>query len=123
MWLARARRGKGWWTEIFLNCLVLAKNWLLQAKPPNITYVDVGETLRLNVTYQYQGQLLWRWRKDGKILWKSGQPPADQRMSIQGQGTLVVIYTTLADNGTYKHVIGDLEAIKTIVLKVIILGE
>ena len=92
-------------------------------RPANITYVEVGKTLRLNVTYQYRGELLRRWRKDGNILWKSGQPPEDQRVSIQGQGTLVVINTTLADNGTYKHVIGDFETIKTIMLKVIILGE
>ena len=56
-------------------------------------------------------------------FWESGQGPADQRTSIQGQGTLVVINTTLEDNGTYKQEIPYFGSIKTIVLKVIILGE
>ena len=79
----------------------------------------MGKTLRLNVTYQYQDKVILRWWKGGKILWKSGRRPADERVSIQGQGILVVINTTLADNGTYKQELLDFGTTKTIVLKVI----
>ena len=38
-------------------------------------------------------------------------------MSIQGQGTLVVINTTVADNGTCKHEVSYFGTVETIVVE------
>ena len=69
----------------------------------------MGETLVLNVTYEYSGSggvgLQWR-SNSGKLLierFRTGgaDDTTDSRTSIAGKGTLVLTNTKLSDNGTY----------------------
>ena len=69
------------------------------------TYVELGKTLTLNVTYQTTGKVGVTWRKDGKYLYSTVFGPTHPRVSIKGQATLVLINTTLSNNGTYKNTV------------------
>ena len=70
------------------------------------TYVTLGETLVLNVTYDFTGNVGVGWRNDsGKTLYLrgvfGGENNPDKRASLEGQATLILKNTTLYDNGTY----------------------
>ena len=73
---------------------------------PDPTYVTLGNTLVLNVTYDFTGQVGVAWRNSsGKTLYlrelSGGVINPDKRASLEGQATLVLKNTALYDNGTY----------------------
>ena len=73
---------------------------------PDPTYVSLGDTLVLNVTYDFTGRVSVVWRNgSGKILYirglLCGVGNPDKRASLEGQATLVLKHTALYDNGTY----------------------
>ena len=73
---------------------------------PDPTYVTLGDTLVLNVTYDFTGQVGVTWRNSsGKSLHikgiSGGVINPDKRASLEGQATLVLKNTALYDNGTY----------------------
>ena len=77
----------------FLIPIVKSQNWL-------------GDTLVLNVTYDFTGQVGVTWRNSsGKSLHikgiSGGVINPDKRASLEGQATLIVKNTALYDNGTY----------------------
>ena len=94
----------------------------LVSRPPDVTYVELGKTLTLNVTYQTNSKVVVTWSKDGKNLYTTLFGSADSRVSIKGQGTLVLVNTTLSDNGTYQNTVASLTSSKDINLIVIIQG-
>ena len=76
----------------------------------NAAFVNLGETLVLNVTYEYSGiggvGVQWR-NKNGKVLIEryrigGADDVIDSRASFAGNATLVLTNTTLYDNGTYR---------------------
>ena len=71
-----------------------------------MTYVELGKTLTLNVTYQTNSKVTVTWIKDRKNLYTTVFGSTDPRVSIKGQATLVLINTTLSDNGIYKNIFG-----------------
>ena len=75
------------------------------SRPPDVTYVELGKTLTLNVTYQTTSAVGVTWSKDGKNLYTTIFGSRDPRVSIKGQATLVLINTTLSDNGTYDNTV------------------
>ena len=95
----------------------------LVSRPPNITYVELGKTLTLNVTYETSSNVVVTWSKNAKILITSDLGPNDPRASIKGQGTLVLINTTSSDNGIYKHQARTLTSTEDIELVVVIQGK
>ena len=92
------------------------------SRPPDVTYVELGKTLTLNVTYQNTGAVGVAWSKDGKNLYTTIFGSRDPRVSIKGQATLVLINTTLSDNGTYENRVETVRTINNINLIVIIQG-
>ena len=102
--------------------MIVAQDLALVSKPPDVTYVELGKTLTLNVTYQTNSKVSIIWRKDGKNLYTTLFGSADSRVSIKGQGTLVLVNTTLSDNGTYQNTVASLTSSKDINLIVIIQG-
>ena len=74
---------------------------------PDPTYVTLGDTLVLNVTYDFTGQVGVAWRNSsGKSFYIreiSGGllNPDDKRASLEGQATLILKNTALYDKGTY----------------------
>ena len=73
---------------------------------PDPTYVTLGDTLVLNVTYDFSGQVGVSWRNgSGAQLYLrtrlGGVLIPDKRASLEGQATLVLKNTALYDNGTY----------------------
>ena len=92
----------------------------------------MGETLVLNVTYEYNGGggvgLQWR-HSSGKLLierFRTGgaDDTTDSRTSIAGKGTLVLTNTKLSDNGTYSIQVDPRNsAAKTETFEVIIQGR
>ena len=73
---------------------------------PDPTYVTLGDTLVLNVTYDFTGQVGVAWRNgSGKTFYireiSGGVINPDKRASLEGQATLVLKNTALYDNGTY----------------------
>ena len=95
----------------------------LVSRPPNITYVELGKTLTLNVTYQTNSRVIVTWSKGSKSLISSDLGSLDPRASIKGQGTLVLINTTSSDNGIYKHQARTFKSTKDIRLVVVIQGK
>ena len=87
-----------------------------------MTYVKLGKTLTLNVTYQITGNVAITWKKDGKNVYTTVFGSAEPRVSIKGQGTLVLINTTELDNGTYENIVATRTSSKDINLIVIIQG-
>ena len=102
--------------------MIVAQDLTLVSRPPDVTYVKLGKTLTLNVTYQTTGKVAVTWSKDGKNSYTTGFGSADPRVSIKGQGTLVLINTTLLDNGTYENTVTTFTSSKDINLIVIIQG-
>ena len=95
----------------------------LVSRPPDVTYVELGKTLTLNVTYQTNSKVSIIWSKGGKNLYTTAfGSPTDPRVSIKGQATLVLINTTSSDNGTYKNTVATAKTSKYIDLIVIIQG-
>ena len=73
---------------------------------PDPTYVTLGDTLVLNVTYDFTGKVGVQWRNStGALLYErarlGGEDNPDKRASLEGQATLVLKNTALYDNGTY----------------------
>ena len=92
------------------------------SRPPDVTYVELGKTLTLNVTHQTNSKVGVSWSKDNKILYTAFLGFTDPRVSIKGQGTLVLINTTLSDNGTYENRVATAKMSIYIYLIVIIQG-
>ena len=92
------------------------------SRPPDVTYVELGKTLTLNVTYQTNSKVVVTWIKDGQNLYTTAFGSTDPRVSIKGQATLVLINTTLSDNGTYENRVATAKTSKYINLIVIIQG-
>ena len=92
------------------------------SRPPDVTYVELGKTLTLNVTYQTNSKVAVIWVKNGKNLYTTFFGSTDPRVSIKGQATLVLINTTLSDNGTYENRVETVRTINNINLIVIIQG-
>ena len=78
-------------------------------RSPDRSYVSLGDTLILNVTYTYSGTdsrvgVVWRGSSNTILYEKSrlgGVDKPDSRASLLGQGTLVLNNTKVDDNGTY----------------------
>ena len=85
--------------------MIIAQDLTLVSRPPDVTYVELGKTLTLNVTYQTNSKVAVTWSKDGQNLYTTLFGSTDPRVSIKGQATLVLINTTLSDNGTYKNTV------------------
>ena len=73
---------------------------------PDTTYVTLGDTLVLNVTYDFTGKVGVAWRNStGTLLYLrtslGGEDNPDKRASLEGQATLILKNTALYDNGTY----------------------
>ena len=84
--------------------------------------MELGKTLTLNVTYQTNSKVTVTWIKDRKNLYTTAFGSTDPRVSIKGQATLVLINTTLSDNGTYKNTVATAITQTYIYLIVIIQG-
>ena len=91
----------------YLLTLFLAQTVTLNIKSSDVTYVQLGNTLKLDVSYTYTGKktIIVDWLfNDTSIVGKVGddiQKGSDPRATIQGQATFVLQNTTLSDNGTY----------------------
>ena len=71
--------------------IIIAQDLTLVSRPPNITYVEPGKTLILNVTYQSNIKMVVTWAKGTKSVTSSDLGSYDPKASIKGQGTLVLI--------------------------------
>ena len=77
---------------------------------PDPTYVTLGDTLVLKVTYDFTGKVGVSWRNDsGTLLYLrtslEGEDNPDERASLEGQATLILKNTALYDNGTYTVIV------------------
>ena len=69
--------------------------------------MTLGDTLVLNVTYDFTGKVgvTWRNGSTGALLYlrelSGGVINPDKRASLEGQATLILKNTALYDNGTY----------------------
>ena len=97
---------------MFFGILFLAQDLTLVRISDGITYVPVGRTLQLNVSYTYTGLLpvIVDWFFNGSlIVSKTGNNSpvgTNSRTTIRGKASLVVFNTTLRDNGTYSLRVG-----------------
>ena len=92
----------------------------------------MGETLVLNITYEYSGGggvgLQWK-NNSGKLLierFRNGGADdiADSRVSIAGKATLVLTNSKLSDKGTYSIQVNPRDSVaKTETFEVIIQGR
>ena len=110
----------------------IAQTFKVVKRSDDPTYVTLGETLVLNVTYEYSGGggvgLQWR-HSSGKLLierFRTGG--ADDiivaRASIVGKATLVLTNTQLYDKGTYSIRVNPRDSVaKTETFEVIIQGR
>ena len=93
------------------SCLFIIKAQTLKAlkRSPDPSYVSLGDTLILNVTYTYSGTdsrvgVVWRDSSNTILYEKSrfgGVYNPDSRASLLEQATLVLNNTKVDDNGTY----------------------
>ena len=92
------------------SCLFIIKAQTLKAikRSPDPSYVSLGDTLILNVTYTYSGtdsRVGVTWRHSKTKLYEKGRLGGvdipESRASLLGQATLVLHNTELDDNGTY----------------------
>ena len=92
------------------SCLFIIKAQTLKAikRSPDPSYVSLGDTLILNVTYTYSGtdsRVGVTWRHNKTKLYERGRlggvDKPDSRASLLGQATLVLNNTKVDDNGTY----------------------
>ena len=91
-------------TFVFFHRIVESQN--VNKISPDPTYVTLGDTLVLKVTYDFTGKVGVSWRNDsGTLLYLrtslEGEDNPDERASLEGQATLVLKNTALYDNGTY----------------------
>ena len=110
----------------------IAQTFKVVKRSDDPTYVTLGETLVLNVTYEYSGGggvgLQWR-NNSGKLLierFRNGGADdiVDSRVSIVGKATLVLTNSKLSDNGTYSIQVDPRDgAAKTETFEVIIQGR
>ena len=110
----------------------IAQTFKVVKRSDDPTYVTLGETLVLNVTYEYSGGggvgLQWR-HSSGKLLierFRNGGADdiVDSRVSIAGNATLVLTNSKLSDNGTYSIQVDPRNsAAKTETFEVIIQGR
>ena len=110
----------------------IAQTFKVVKRSDDPTYVTLGETLVLNITYEYSGGggvgLQWR-SNSGKLLierFRTGSPDdiTDSRASIVGKATLVLTNSELSDNGTYSIQVNPRNsATKTETFEVIIQGR
>ena len=91
-------------------CLFIIKAQTLKGikRSPDPSYVRLGDTLLLNVTYTYNGtdsRVGVTWRHSKTKLYEKGRlggvDKPDSRTLVLGQATLVMHNTELDDNGTY----------------------
>ena len=90
---------------LFLFCIIVESQNVKKISP-DPTYVNLGDTLMLNVTYDITGQVGVAWRNDsGALLYLrtglGGVINLDKRVSLEEQATLILKNTALYDNGTY----------------------
>ena len=102
--------------------MIVAQDLTLASRPPDVTYVELGKTLTLNVTYETNSKVAVTWIKDGKNLYTPSFGSPDPRLSIKGQATLVLINTTFSDSGTYTNTVATAQTTKYINMIVIIQG-
>ena len=116
-------------TLIFFNCI--AQSIKIVKTSPDPSYINLGDTLVLNVTYEYSGSggvgVQWR-NRNGKLLIErlrfGKYDIIDSRASIAGKATLVLNNTALYDNGTYKIRVDPQDIVdKTETFEVIIQGK
>ena len=110
----------------------IAQTFKVVKRSDDPTYVTLGETLVLNVTYEYSGGggvgLQWK-NNSGKLLierFRNGGADdiADSRVSIAGKATLVLTNNKLSDNGTFSIRVDPRDsATKTETFEVIIQGR
>ena len=91
-------------TFVFFHRIVESQN--VNKISPDPTYVTLGDTLVLKVTYDFTGKVGVLWRNDsGTLLYLrtslEGEDNPDKRASLEGQATLILKNTALYDNGTY----------------------
>ena len=91
-------------TFVFFHRIVESQN--VKKISPDPTYVTLGDTLVLNVTYDFTGKVAVLWRNDsGALLHErsrlGGEDNPDKSASLEGQATLILKNTALYDNGTY----------------------
>ena len=91
-------------TFVFFHRIVESLN--VNKISPDPTYVTLGDTLVLKVTYDFTGKVGVSWRNDsGTLLYLrtslEGEDNPDKRASLEGQATLILKNTALYDNGTY----------------------
>ena len=95
-----------------MSIIIIIKAQTLKAikRSPDPSYVSLGDTLILNVTYTYNGtdsRVGVRWHHGSSItnLYEKGRlggvDNPNSRASLLGQATLVLHNTELSDNGTY----------------------
>ena len=96
---------------------------------PDPTYVTLGDTLVLNVTYNFTGRVgvLWR-NSSGTLLYLrftlGGEDNPDKRASKkEGQATLILKNTALYDNGTYTVTVATTSITERKTFDVIIQGK
>ena len=110
----------------------IAQTFKVVKRSDDPTYVTLGETLVLNITYEYNGGggvgLKWSYIS-GKLLiekFRTGGADdiVDARASIVGKATLVLTNTKLSDNETYSIRVDPRDsATKTETFEVIIQGS
>ena len=91
-------------TFVFFHRIVESQN--VNKISPDPTYVTLGDTLVLKVTYDFTGKVGVSWRNDsGTLLYLrtslEGEDNPDKRASLEGQATLILKNTAFYDNGTY----------------------
>ena len=95
---------------------------------PDPTYVTLGDTLVLNVTYNFTGRVgvLWR-NSSGTLLYLrftlGGEDNPDKRASLEGQATLKLKNTALYDNGSYTVTVATTSITERKTFDVIIQGK
>ena len=90
--------------------------------------MTLGDTLVLNVTYDFTGQVAVAWRNSsGKLLYQrefsGGVFNPDKRASLKGQATLILKNTALYDNGTYEVTVTATSTSESKTFDVIIQGK
>ena len=98
--------------DIYNHFFLTAQTLTITSIPSGATYVKLGESLTLDVTYNYTGDegvrvewsklgenVLVRKLADGRIK------RFDKRAFVKGEASLVLRNTELNDNGTYRIIL------------------
>ena len=113
-------------TFVFFHRIVESQN--VNKISPDPTYVTLGDTLVLKVTYDFTGKVGVSWRNDsGTLLYLrtslEGEDNPDKRASLEGQATLILKNTALYDNGTYTVAVTTTSTSESKTFDVIIQGK